>query len=653
MRAADAAGRPVLPRARKARGLLAVLAMHAPLPVLRTQLIALLWSRREPEQARGSLRQALHELQSALGPLAASLVRADRRELALSERGLWTDVGTLTRATANQAMVLALHRPLLLADLAGVDPALDAWITGEARRLLRVAHSLARAALAPATHPMATIAAAEHLVAQDPADAEAWTALIAALARSGDSAAATAAEHRRRDALEALALAATSPAGPPGTAVPAAAPAPQPAAHHSEPAPTGSALVRSAFGATRATWIGAATPRGLRIGVIGLRALAGAAEARALAAGLSEELIAALARFRGISCIPLGVVGALAGDGMDAARWERDLDFLLDGMIQSSGELVRVSMRLLDFAAGGEVVWATRFDRPLENLFTLQDEIAGETVARLESRLLLWEEGRSRAGADPTARRLLREALPGLLRLDRAAFAHAGVLLDNARRLDPENASVHAWLAHWHLFAVGQGWTEDPAGAARQVRSLADAAVTLDPEDARGLALAAHVRGFVDRDATAAEPMHARAADANPNLPLGWSLSGLNEAYLGRHDEAIRRAGLARKLSPQDPLRYFFDMALAVPHFLRGDDAAAVRLGGEAIAANPGFSSAYKTQLAALGHLGQRAAAAAVRARLLGLEPGFSVGQALERSPIQSAEGRARYAEGLRLGGLD
>ncbi len=651
MRAADAAGRQVLPRARKTRALLAVLAMHAPQPVLRTQLIALLWSRREPEQARGSLRQALHELQSALGPLAASLVRADRRELALTERGLWTDVGILSRVGANQAMALALHRPLLLADLAGVDPALDTWIAGEARRLLRVAHSLARAALDPATHPMATIAAAEHLVAHDPADTAAWTALIAALIRSGNSAAATAAERRRRDALEVLATAAASPPG-------AAVPAPQPAAHHSEPVPTGSAPagsapVRSAFGATRATWIGAATPRGLRIGVIGLRALAGAAEARALAAGLSEELIAALARFRGISCIPLGVVGTLAGDGMDAARWECDLDFLLDGMIQSSGDLVRVSMRLLDFAAGGEVVWATRFDRPLENLFTLQDEIAGETVARLESRLLLWEEGRGRAAADPTARRLLREALPGLLRLDRRAFTHAGVLLDNARRLDPENASVHAWLAHWHLFAVGQGWAEDPAGAAQQVRSLADTAVTLDPEDARGLALAAHVRGFVDHDATTAEPMHARAADANPNLPLGWSLSGLNEAYLGRHDEAIRRAGLARKLSPQDPLRYFFDMALAVPHFLRGDDTAAVRLGGEAIAANPGFSSAYKTQLAALGHLGQREAAAAVRARLLGLEPGFSVGQALERSPIQSAEGRARYAEGLRLGGLD
>ncbi|MBW4092591.1 MAG: hypothetical protein HIU82_16010 [Proteobacteria bacterium] len=723
MRAVDAAARPVLPRARKTRALLAVLAMHAPRPVLRTELIALLWSRREPEQARGSLRQALHELQTELGPLAASLLHADRRDLALSERGLWTDVATLSRAGAPQAVVLALHRPLLLADLAGVDPALDVWIAGEARRLARVAHGLARAALDPAMPVEATIAAAEHLVAQDPTDAAAWAALIAALARSGDAAAAVAAERRRRDALAPRAPGATGPAVPAGAAPPArgadSAPAgaflaasaalararaalpttglattglaatglattdpaarqagrfseapaafaptddvpadllpadPAPGADEGTPPGAGEPAPSSAAcSPTRATWIGAATARGLRIGVIGLRTLAGAGEATALAAGLSEELVAALARFRGISCIPLGLVGGAMGG--EAARWDRaDLDFLLDGMIQASGELVRVNMRLLDFAAGGEVVWSTRFDRPLQNLFALQDEIAGETVARLESRLLLWEERRGRAAADPTARRLLRAALPGLLRLDRAAFAHAGVLLDSSRRLDPGNASVHAWLAHWHLFAVGQGWAEDPTGAAQQVRSLADAAVALDPEDARGLALAAHVRGFVDRDAAAAEPMHARVADANPNLPLGWALSGLNEAYLGRHDEAIRRAGMARKLSPQDPLRYFFDMALAVPHLLSGDDAAAVRVGHAAIAANPGFSSAYKTQLAALGNLGRREEAGAIRARLLELEPGFSVGQALERSPIQSADGRARYAEGLRRGGLD
>ena len=674
-RAVDISGQPVLPRARKTRALLAILAMHAPRPVLRLQLTAMLWSRREPEQARASLRQARHELQAALGPRCASLLIADRHQLALSDRGLWTDVGALARAGADQPDALELYRPHLLADLSGVAPELDRWIATEAARLGRLARALARAVLDAGDRPAAMVAAAEHLLAHDPTDASAWDALIAALMRSGDRAGAAEAELRRRIAL-------TPPSGPPPTASPgsatltpdpaweaafampdgpsltawaaeAAAPGPSAPPHDPPPDPR---VQEDAGGAARATWTGNATARGLRIGVIGLRALPGGAardQAAALAAGLSEELVAALAGFRGIACIPLGVVGMLAGGLAEAPDWrDADLDLLLDGVIQSNGAQVRVRVRLLDFAAGGDVVWATRFDRPFDDLLALQDELAGETVAQLESQLLRWEGTRGRHGTDPIAQRLLRAAVPGLLRLDRRAFMRAGRLLEAARQLDPEDASVHTWLAYWHLFAVGQGWTDDAPAARRLVRRLADTAVALDPGDARALALAAHVRGFVDRDPVAAESLHARAADANPNLPLGWSLSGLNLAYRGCQDEAIRRSGLARRLSPQEPLGYFFDTALAVPHLLRGENAIAVQFGSAAIAANPEFSFADETQLAALGHLGRREEAAEVRDRLLTLEPGFSVSQALEGAPIQDPEGRARYAEGLRLGGL-
>jgi len=68
--AKDASGKTVLPRTRKARAVLAVLALANPKPVLRLQLTSLLWSQRDTVQARGSLRQALHDLHDSLGPLA-------------------------------------------------------------------------------------------------------------------------------------------------------------------------------------------------------------------------------------------------------------------------------------------------------------------------------------------------------------------------------------------------------------------------------------------------------------------------------------------------------------------------------------------------------------------------------------------------------
>jgi DNA-binding SARP family transcriptional activator len=98
MQVQDASGRSVLLRSRKTRAVLAVLALAGPKPVLRTRLTGLLWSRRESEQARASLRQSVHELRVALGPDAGRL-QADRNHLMLLDDRLWVDVRLLAEAT--------------------------------------------------------------------------------------------------------------------------------------------------------------------------------------------------------------------------------------------------------------------------------------------------------------------------------------------------------------------------------------------------------------------------------------------------------------------------------------------------------------------------------------------------------------------------
>src|SRR5579883_1120325 len=114
MQAEDASGRNVLPRSRKTRALLAVLALAAPKPVLRLRLIGLLWSQRAPQQARASLRQALHELQQSLGPHAAALLRADRYSVSMSDERVWVDIGAVAAATPAYPEALELLRPNLL-----------------------------------------------------------------------------------------------------------------------------------------------------------------------------------------------------------------------------------------------------------------------------------------------------------------------------------------------------------------------------------------------------------------------------------------------------------------------------------------------------------------------------------------------------------
>jgi hypothetical protein len=133
---------------------------------------------------------------------------------------------------------------------------------------------------------------------------------------------------------------------------------------------------------------------------------------------------------------------------------------------------------------------------------------------------------------------------------------------------------------------------------------------------------------------------------------LAWCFSGFANSYLGQQEEAIQRITHAQRLSPDDPHAFFFDVALMMPHFLSGAFENVVMLGRRAIELKPGFSSTYKGYLAALGHLGHDDEAARIRTRLLRLEPGFSVNDAVSRSPMTRREDLQLYAEGLRRAGL-
>ena len=302
----------------------------------------------------------------------------------------------------------------------------------------------------------------------------------------------------------------------------------------------------------------------------------------------------------------------------------------------------------------GEIIWARRFNSNLRNILNLADEIASETVAQVAPELLVWEgeKAASRPQVDPTAYDLMLRAIPAIYRLDKTGFRAAGSLLERSLELDPSSAACHSWLAHWYLLSIGQGWATDMAEAVRYADQLAQRAVVLDPGDARAFTVAGHIRAFLHREAGEALGLHERAIALNPNLALAWCYSGLAHSYLGLHTDAIRHIQRARRLSPHDPHGFFFDMALVMPFLLTGDYEIAAQLGRRAREAHPGLSSTYKGLLSAVGKLGLASEAATLRDALLGLEPQFSIQEAIDRSPLLRHEDLDSYAEGLRLAGI-
>jgi tetratricopeptide (TPR) repeat protein len=347
--------------------------------------------------------------------------------------------------------------------------------------------------------------------------------------------------------------------------------------------------------------------------------------------------------------------------GSQAERWRNlDIDFLLDGAIQRRPNArgtddLRVTVRLLDMRAGGEMLWSQRFDRPASDLMALQDDIAATTAAQVDPHILLQESRRASQIAlhDASALELMLRAVPAMFRLVEPDYSEAGQMLKRAAELAPDNAAILGWYAAWHLFLVGQSFTGQPGDAMRRAGELAERAVALDPGCARALSIAAHVNSFLlHKEIGETVALHERALALNPNLPFAWAASCLSLAYAGRHDQAVLHGERARSLSPYDPHSFFFDSALIVPCLARREFDRVVLLGRRSLALNPSMMGTMKGLLAALGHLGRLEEATELRTKMQRQVPGFALADAMTRSALRRPEDRAIYEEGLRLAGL-
>ncbi len=642
----------ILPTGRKTRAVLAVLALSTPRPVLRTRLAELLWSRRPEEQARASLRQEIHRLTETLGAAGSRAVMVTRDHMALRPGAAWVDVEEVLRATAAKPAALSLLDGELLEDLDGVDAAFDAWLAGERDRLRDRARALAETLLREQTEPEATIAAAQQLLAIDRAHEGAWRALMRSYVSLGERGRAIQAYERCRAALAHLLDARPSEE----TTRLIAELRATGLAHRTEP-PV--AATDDAGGEARAESRSeqrAEQRGGARVGVMPLQ-LVGTTEAEAhFGTGLAEEITSALARFRWMSVVSSSSLARFAVQTRDenAIRRVFDVDFLLDGTVQHVQRRLRVSLRLLDLRAGNQVVWSRRFDRLADDLLTLQDDIAAETVAQIEPEVLLIEAQRASARLtdEATACDLLLRAVGMIGRLERPLFMQAGELLRAATEREPDHAAAHAWYAWWHVMLVGQDWAADPPARIAHAGQLAERAITLDPQDAKALTIAGHVRAYLHRRLREAIALHERALALNPNLAMAWGLSGIAFTYMGDLEEGERRLQRCRKLSPLDPHSFLVDTGFCFIALLRKDHPAAVSIGRSVSEMNPAFSGARKPYLAALGHLGLAEEAARVRARLLAIESGFAVHRFLRDCPFEVDEHREHYAEGLRRAGV-
>ncbi len=638
-------GDSILPPGRKTRALLAIIALSAPRPVLRSRLAELLWSRRPEEQARASLRQEIHRLLEVLTPAGKEVLSINRDSLALRPGVVWVDVEEVLRATTTHPASLALLDGELLEELDGVDPAFDGWLQTERERLRDRARSVGETLLTEQGSPEALIVVAQQLLSIDRAHEGAWRALMRAHAERGERGMAIQSYDRCRAVLadlldatpssETQALLADIRSGHTAArpAMPVQSP---PAAIRPEPR-AGSARV------------------GAKLGVLPLT-LVGTDETEAhLALGLAEEITSAMQKVRWLFLVSSGSLAQFVQQGRDDMGLRRTfgLDFVLDGMVQRVGRRLRITLRLVDLRDGNQIVWARRFDRQTSDLLTLQDEVAAEVTAQIDPEILAIESHRAaqRPTSDAAAYDLMLRALPGLSRLEREHFMQSGQWLRQAISLEPDFAAPYAWYACWLSLSIGQGWTKDPEATVSDAAHHAERAVMLDPQDAKALTIAGHVRSL-QRRLREGIALHERALALNPNLAMAWALSGFAHLYLGDWEEGERRLLRYKQLAPTDPHGFHYDTGFSLVALAKRDYEGAVITARSVSEMHPAFSGVCEPYLAALGFLGQMQEAAVVRRRLLAIDPGFNIERTLRNSCYERPEDREHIARGLRLAGV-
>jgi adenylate cyclase len=199
--------------------------------------------------------------------------------------------------------------------------------------------------------------------------------------------------------------------------------------------------------------------------VLPFQNLSGDAEQEFFADGMAEEIITALSHYRWFFVIARNSSFTYKGRAVDVTQVARELGvrYVLEGSVRKAGNRVRVTAQLID-ATTGNHIWAERYDRELDDIFALQDEITETIVAAVEPELGSVERERARRKPPESldAWDLYQRGLWHLFDdVKRDSLAEAKQLFQRACELDPGFAAAHAELAYTHVAEIIRGLSDD------------------------------------------------------------------------------------------------------------------------------------------------------------------------------------------------
>ena len=641
----DGDGRTLIIKGRKQQALLTYLALNIDRPPSRDKIATVFWGERFDDQARQSLRQAISRLRGVLinGETPVLLAEGDR--LGLNAEAVFVDAREFERLADDgspEALVKAasLYKDMLVDGLYVNEAAFDDWIGFERARFQETACAvLSRLAV----HQMDTnetqsaIETGRRLIGFDPLNEGGHRHLMRAYAANGQRAHA----QKQYKACTALLL------GEFGTqpevetqrlfeeiSVNAIAPA------AAQQVVTGKAPTK--------------TDKPL-VAVLPFDNMSNNEDQDYFASGMTEDIITSLTKYRWLSVTARNVTAVYKGQSPDVREVAEELgaDYVVEGSVRKIGDRLRVTAQLID-AGTGTHIWAERYDRNLEDIFELQDEIADIIVARVEPELGLAERNRveHKPRTNLQAWDCFHLGMSHFYKFTLEDNLEAQRLLRESSELDPGFGEAHAWWAYAVVLAMVY-WDQEPDDSLLDEAMIAaDRALSIDDRNAEFYVVKARV-ALARREYSIALINGQAAIRLNPTFAVVYCAIGDSLAYEGDYDKAMLQFEKAISLSPNDPQLWGFYTYGALALIFKEDYEKALEWSEYAsiIPNHQYWTIAHK--VVALSYLDRIDEAQKTVTRLLAKKPNFSCDFAKRKLfYIKRQDQLERYLDGLRQAGV-
>jgi adenylate cyclase len=386
------------------------------------------------------------------------------------------------------------------------------------------------------------------------------------------------------------------------------------------------------------------------IAVLPFQNMSGDPEQEYFADGMVEEIITALSRFKSLFVIARNSSFTFKGKAVNVKQVGHELGvrYVLEGSVRKAAGKVRITGQLIDATTGAHI-WADRFERDLTDIFALQDEVTVAVVSAIQPKMLQTEieMATRRRPENLTAYDYYLRAVQQYYSFNRGGLAEAIRLAHRALELDPRFGSVAGLAGVCHAMNDVLGYSDDPQFDRKEAVRFVRLVLSIDDGDPETLARAAMTSALMVGDSEAEIEMADRAVALNPNSWITWNCRGHVHRIAGLPEEAIRSFERAIRMSPVDPRLHttLTGIGQALIELRRFDEAIVVLR--KSLRQNLHLTT-YRCLASAYAHLGRDAEAREAAARVLEIDPAFTISALIARLP----KNLKVFIEGLRKAGL-